>query len=153
VPSFRTAVERDNWPDLSPNAIVVTSADTYSAGFDVALPLRALGARHVGSPSAQAPNCFMDVLGFKLPHSGLEGTISFKDSCALPGIDLPERVLETRMSYSPLSACGHLDSTQQRACGSPSMRWWAGRRTMVNTCLSGGVHACCFRVARPRPDP
>jgi hypothetical protein len=94
VPSFRAAVERGNWPRLSPKVIVVTSADTYSAGFDVALTLRALGATYVGSPSAQAPNCFIDVLRFKLPYSGLEGTISFKESFALPGVDLPDRVLE-----------------------------------------------------------
>jgi hypothetical protein len=94
VPSFRAALDGGRLPAIAPTVSVVTSADTYSAGFDIALTLRALGATHVGSPSAQAPNCFIDVLRFKLPHSGVEGTISFKESFALPGRNLPERLLE-----------------------------------------------------------
>jgi hypothetical protein len=108
VPSFAAATHHGSWPEWRPQLVVVTAAETYSAGFDVALTLRRLGAWHVGVASAQAPNCFIDVLRYRLPHSGLEGTISFKESLALPDVELPDRMLRPQVSltYEILQAYG-----------------------------------------------
>ena len=92
VPTFQEAAQ--NLPGWRPRVVVVTSARTYSAGFDILLTLKGLGAHHVGIPSAQAPNCFIDILRFTLPHSGLAGTVSFKRSMALPRLDSQLRHLE-----------------------------------------------------------
>lgn len=73
----------------TPAVTVLTSADTFSAGFDVAVDLWRRGACLVGVPSAQAGNCFISVLGYQLGHSRLKGGISFKRSLYFP--DDPER--------------------------------------------------------------
>ena len=108
VPTFAGAVTAGRRPAIHPRVVVVTGAETYSAGFDVALTLRKPGAIHVGVPSAQAPNCFIDVLRYTLPHSGLTGHISFKESFALPGEALPDRLLapEIPLTYAQLQAYG-----------------------------------------------
>lgn len=80
--------------------VAVTGARTYSAGFDILLTLKGLGAHHVGVPSSQAPNCFIDVLRFTLPHSQLNGTISFKQSLSLPGLDPTARYLEPEITLT-----------------------------------------------------
>lgn len=64
--------------------IVLTSARTYSAAYDLLVVLKRLGAKVVGVPSAQAGNCFIDSLAYRLDHSGLEGSISFKRSLKFP---------------------------------------------------------------------
>ena len=92
VPTFQEAAQ--NLPGWRPRVVVVTGARTYSAGFNILLTLKGLGAHHVGGPSAQAPNCFIDILRFALPHSELAGTISFKRSVALPRLDPQVRHLE-----------------------------------------------------------
>ena len=104
VPTFQKA-----WKDLPqcrPKVLVVTSARTYSAGFDVVLTLRGLGARHVGVSSSQAPNCFIDVLRFRLPHSQISGVVSFKQSVALPQLDADVRTLVPHhvLTYDKLRA-------------------------------------------------
>ena len=108
VPTFERAVIAGRQAPIHPRVVVVTGAETYSAGFDVAVTLRKLGAIHVGVPSAQAPNCFIDVLRYTLPHSGLTGHISFKESFALPGEALPDRLLapEIPLTYAQLKAYG-----------------------------------------------
>ncbi len=109
MPSFHRAVsDAPNGSWTRPEVAVVTSANTYSAGFDVALTLRKLGAVHVGVPSAQSPNCFIDALRYTLPHSGLSGTISFKESRALPNAVLPDGVLppQVPLTYAQLRAFG-----------------------------------------------
>jgi hypothetical protein len=68
----------------SPRVVVLTSARTYSAGFDLVALLKAHGATVVGVPSAQAGNCFIDTAPFRLEHSGLTGSISFKYSVLFP---------------------------------------------------------------------
>ncbi len=98
VPTFAAAV--DTWPTWHPRVVVVTSAFTYSAGFDVALRLRQLGAQHVGVASAQAPNCFTDVLRYRLDRSGFIGTISFKESWAIPDAGWGLRALEPDVSLT-----------------------------------------------------
>ncbi|MCL4521703.1 MAG: hypothetical protein M1415_09035 [Firmicutes bacterium] len=104
VPTFQEVVQ--DLPGWRPRVVVVTSARTYSAGFDIVLTLKALGAYHVGVPSAQAPNCFIDILRFTLPHSGLAGTVSFKRSMALPRLDPQVRHLEpdVTLTYDQLLA-------------------------------------------------
>ncbi|MDA8199308.1 MAG: S41 family peptidase [Thermaerobacter sp.] len=98
VPTFASAV--DTWPTWHPRVVVVTSAFTYSAGFDLALRLRQLGAQHVGVASAQAPNCFIDVLRYRLDRSGFTGTISFKESWAIPDAGWGSRTLEPDVSLT-----------------------------------------------------
>jgi hypothetical protein len=108
VPTFEEAVFAGRAPSIHPRVVVITGAETYSAGFDVAVILRKLGARHVGVPSSQAPNCFIDVLRYTLPHSGLTGHISFKESLAFPGELLPGRLLapDVPLTYAQLNAYG-----------------------------------------------
>ncbi len=106
VPTFERAVRASRRPSIHPRVVVVTGAETYSAGFDVAITLRKLGALHVGVPSAQPPNCFIDALRYTLPHSSLKGHISFKESFALPTESLPDRLLapEIPLTYAQLKA-------------------------------------------------
>lgn len=104
VPTFQAALA--DLPCWRPRIVVVTGAHTYSAGFDILLTLKSLGAYHVGVPSAQAPNCFIDSLRFTLPHSRLHGTISFKHSLALPKLDATVRHLapDVSLTYDQLRA-------------------------------------------------
>lgn len=92
----------------TPEVLVLTSADTFSAGFDLVVVLWRRGARIVGVPSAQAGNCFIDILGYTLKHSGLWGNISFKRSLYFP--DDPERGKLLRptheLTYEYLSSQG-----------------------------------------------
>ncbi|MCL4355586.1 MAG: S41 family peptidase [Thaumarchaeota archaeon] len=60
------------------DAYVLTSARTYSAGFDLAFLLKQLGAVVVGVQPAQPANAFVDTLRFSLPNSGLKGWVSSK---------------------------------------------------------------------------
>ena len=55
---------------------VVTNPGTFSAAFHYAYMLWKMGATLVGVPSGQAPNTFMEVTPFKLPHSGIECSVS-----------------------------------------------------------------------------
>lgn len=68
----------------TPKVYVLTSAQTYSAGFDTAVTLSRHGAELVGTPPAQAGNCFTDTLGFTLQYSRLRGNISFKRQVLFP---------------------------------------------------------------------
>ena len=124
VPTFQEAAQ--DLPNWHPRVAVVTGARTYSAGFDILLTLKALGAHHAGVPSAQAPNCFIDILRFTLPHSGLAGTVSFKRSMALPRLDPQVRHLEPDvvLTYDQLRAY-QFDPA-------------AGVRLALNTIRSGG---------------
>jgi len=84
-PTFARALAENRWnASWSPRVVVLTSARTYSAGFDAVLTLRAHGAMVVGVPSSQAANCFIDTLSFQLTHSHLYGGLSFKWSVGLP---------------------------------------------------------------------
>ncbi len=98
VPTFRNAVP--DLPRWRPRVVAVTGARTYSAGFDILLTLKGLGAHHVGVPSSQAPNCFIDTLRFTLPYSQLTGTISFKQSLSLPGLNPAVRHLEPEITLT-----------------------------------------------------
>jgi hypothetical protein len=106
-PTFaREYAARDGKAVWTPRVVVLTSAWTYSAGFDVVTMLLRNGADVVGVPSAQAGNCFIDVLRFRLEHSGLAGWISFKWSQAFPGDPERGRVLRPvrELTYAELVA-------------------------------------------------
>lgn len=66
---------------------VVTDAGTFSAAFHYAFYLWKMGATVVGVPSAQAPNTFMEQTSFRLPRTGLTGSISNSIQIFLPGTD------------------------------------------------------------------
>ncbi|NOY26903.1 MAG: hypothetical protein GXP62_13610, partial [Oligoflexia bacterium] len=93
MPTF-AAVLADPPEPLRPRMIVLTSASTYSAGFDLARLLRGLGATVVGVASAQAGNCYIDTMPFRLDNSGLQGSISSKLSLAWPDDPALGKVLE-----------------------------------------------------------
>jgi hypothetical protein len=63
---------------LPANVMVLISPKTFSSGYTLMYYLFRAGAKIVGTPSAQAGNCFGEPFDFKLQHSGLTGTISHK---------------------------------------------------------------------------
>jgi hypothetical protein len=58
--------------------LVVSGHNTFSSGFTLLRYLYMAGAEVVGTPSAQAANCFGDILNFEMPHSGLTFSVSRK---------------------------------------------------------------------------
>jgi hypothetical protein len=106
-PTFaRVYARNEDGERWMPRVVVLTSAWTYSAGFDVAALLVRQGADVVGVPSAQAGNCFIDILRFRLDHSGLEGMLSFKRSLLFPDDAERGRVLRParELTYADLIA-------------------------------------------------
>jgi hypothetical protein len=63
---------------LPANVMVLSSPRTFSSGYTLMYYLFRAGAKIVGTPSAQAGNCFGEPVSFELQHSGLTGTISHK---------------------------------------------------------------------------
>jgi len=63
---------------LPKNLVVLCSPRTFSSGYTLMYYLYRIGAKIVGTPSAQAGNCFGETFSFELRHSGLTGTISQK---------------------------------------------------------------------------
>lgn len=98
----------------TPRVVVVSSARTYSAAFDVVAMLHAHGAELVGVPSAQAGNCFIDSLSFELKNSHIRGHLGFKRSLSFPHEPGKGRLLRpdmeltydtlSRMSFDPHAA-------------------------------------------------
>ena len=75
-------------PVYTPKQVfVVTDERTFSAAFHYSFMLWKMGATVVGVPSGQAPNTFMEQTLFKLPHTGIEGSISNSMQVFLPGKD------------------------------------------------------------------
>lgn len=90
----------------SPRRVVVlTSARTFSAGFDIAMRLSLHGARVVGVPSGQAGNSCVDSVFFTLCHSGLKGGIAHKLRLAFPGESERGRALpaDPELTYEALA--------------------------------------------------
>lgn len=81
APVFEQHQGEKSW---TPEVLALTSADTFSAGFDMVVYLLRRGARVAGVPSGQSSNCFIEALGYKLKNSGLEGSISCKRSLYFP---------------------------------------------------------------------
>lgn len=72
---------------------VVTNERTFSAAFHYAFMLWKMGATLVGVPSGQAPNTFMEQTLFKLPYTGMQGSISNSAQVFLPGKDRRAKTL------------------------------------------------------------
>ncbi len=63
---------------LPDNVIVLCTPDTFSSGYTLMYHLQRCGAKILGTPPAQAGNCFGDTMSFTLENSGLSGTVSRK---------------------------------------------------------------------------
>lgn len=76
--SFATSLQAlDGKPIYTPKRIVVLcDPGTFSAAFHMMAYLKDMGATVIGVPSSQSPNAFMESTEFKLPESGLRGSIS-----------------------------------------------------------------------------
>ena len=69
------------------NIYVLTDNRTFSAAFHYAFFLWRMGAKVVGVPSSQAPNTYMEVTPFELPHTKIRGSISNSMQVFLPHDD------------------------------------------------------------------
>lgn len=109
---------------LPANVIVLSSPQTFSSGYTLLYYLWRAGATVVGTPPAQAGNCFGETLSFELEHSGLTGTISqkqyvyFHDDLEMGRVHRPQHIMtyEELRSYAfdlnaeillGLDMCGH----------------------------------------------
>jgi hypothetical protein len=111
LPTFAPIFEQRQFEATwTPHVLVLTSTFTYSAGFDMALMLFQHGAKIIGVPSAQAGNCFIDALYYRLDHSALEGAISFKRSIQFPNDPELGKILRpaVELTYAHLIAA-HFD--------------------------------------------
>ena len=70
------------------NVIVLSSPYTFSSGFTLLKKLYQAGAKILGTPSAQAANCYGDIMNFKLNHSHIRFSVSRKYFESFP--DNPE---------------------------------------------------------------
>lgn len=73
--------------------VVLTSAETYSAGFDMAVRLYRMGAVIVGTPSSQSGNCFIDAITTTLDNTGIGLALSSKEQILFPEDEEKGRVL------------------------------------------------------------
>lgn len=86
-PTFAAEVESGKFAGhyYPEKTIVVTSAETFSAGVEPGILLSKLGATVAGVPSMQAPNGPRDILFDELPNTGLELRTSYRHHEFLPG--------------------------------------------------------------------
>jgi hypothetical protein len=85
---FADALDRDAGGRYEPDdVVVVTNAETFSAGVEPGVLLSKLGATVVGVPSAQAANGPRDVLYDTLPETGLGFRVSYRHHVFQPGRD------------------------------------------------------------------
>jgi hypothetical protein len=75
------------------HVVVLCTPDTFSSGWTLMYYLYRAGAKIVGTPSSQGPNCFGDIMSFDLEHSGLSGIVSQKRFEYFPGDPERSRVL------------------------------------------------------------
>ncbi len=104
---YRTGKYHD--PRWSPARVAVISDPlTFSSGFNVLTGLASLGAVTVGTPAAQPPNNFGDMLLFELRHTGIQAGVSHKWVVAFP--DDPELCLllepQVPLTFEELAASG-----------------------------------------------
>lgn len=91
-PSFWNVYQTEEFHEAGrgpSQVLVLSSPSTFSSGFNVLTGLHAMGARVVGTPSAQPGNNFGDVLQFQLKNTGLEAFVSHKRNITFP--DDPEK--------------------------------------------------------------
>jgi hypothetical protein len=80
MPSFEEEYRSGKYEGyyLPANVMVLSSPRTFSSGYTMMYYLFKAGAKIVGTPSAQAGNCFGEPVDFELKYSKLTGTISHK---------------------------------------------------------------------------
>ena len=108
-PTFGRLIETNADRPVPPREVVVlTSARTYSAGFDLAATLYKHGATVIGVPSSQSGNCFIDIMRYTLAHSGLQGRISCKWSRLFPDDAETGKMLRPHreLTYAQYAAMG-----------------------------------------------
>ncbi len=91
---------------LPEKVVVLCSPHTYSSGYLMMKNHYLLGAKIVGTPSAQAGNSFGDILNFTLDNTKLYVTVSYKLFVAFPDDPEKGRVLKPHyiMSYDTLAS-------------------------------------------------
>ncbi|UCC73744.1 MAG: hypothetical protein JSV86_04055 [Gemmatimonadota bacterium] len=77
----------------TPTVLVLLDPATFSAAYHFVYRLWHLGAKIVGVPSSQAGNAFVDVTPFRLPNSGLSGSIARTAQIFFPDDEERGRVL------------------------------------------------------------
>ena len=87
------------------HVVVICSPNTFSSGWTLMYYLKKAGALIVGTPSAQGPNCFGDILSFTLKHTGQSGIVSQKRFEYFPPDDPNATVLKPDypLSYEKLA--------------------------------------------------
>lgn len=81
-------------PVYTPEHIyVITNERTFSAAFHYTYYLWKMGATIVGVPSGQAPNTYMEQTLFRLPYTGMQGSISNSIQICLPAKDRRAKTL------------------------------------------------------------
>jgi hypothetical protein len=93
---------------LPENVLVLVSPWTSSSGLDMTLYLYRAGATLVGTPSAQAPNSFGNLLEWRLDNSGIEGEVSSSFDIAFGDDPMLGRVLSVHrpLTYEYLASHG-----------------------------------------------
>jgi hypothetical protein len=88
--------------------IVLSSAMTYSSGFNLMTALKKNGAILVGTPSAQPGNNFGDSLILQLKNTGIQAFVAFKQILTYPDDPALGRCLpmDHRLTYAKLSSFG-----------------------------------------------
>lgn len=82
------------------HVFVLVSPFTSSSGLDMTLYLYRAGATLIGTPSAQAPNSWGNLLKWRLANSGIEGEVSSSFDIAFPDDPQRGRVLPVHHSLT-----------------------------------------------------
>jgi len=77
-----------------PKVIVLTTPETFSAGFYVAMRLHGAGAILVGTPSSQTPNSAASAINWSLNYTGITGRVSKAYALNYPHDSEMSRVLQ-----------------------------------------------------------
>lgn len=93
---------------LPENVLVLVSPWTSSSGLDMTLYLYRAGATLVGTPSAQAPNSFGNLLEWRLDNSGIKGEVSSSFDISFGDDPILGRVLSVHrpLTYEYLASHG-----------------------------------------------
>lgn len=91
-----------------PHVIVLSSPFTFSSGYTLMRKLYQAGAEILGTPSAQAGNCFGDIMQMELDNSGITYSLSRKYYETFPDDPETGKVLTPayRLTYDILASYG-----------------------------------------------
>ena len=104
------------------HVVVICSPGTFSAGYTLMRRLAQAGAIVVGTPSAQAGNCFGDIMNFNLKNSGLPGSVSRKYFEDFPG-DAEWDASSSRTTCCPTESSPNTISIRMPRFCTPSRCW------------------------------